>query len=382
MTNNLQFISDHQCIEYVWIDGIQGLRSKTKILSHQIFGYNQNEPNKYLHCIPMWNFDGSSTKQASGKYSEVLLKPVSIFRDPFRKDHHLMVLCETLNPDGTPSESNTRHEANELFLQKQSTDPWFGLECEFFIMKDNGTFKSNTPTATTNMGLEAIQGQYYCGVGCMNVRDRDVVEHIMRACCFAGVQLSGINCEVGPSQYEYQVGIVKGIQAGDHMWMSRYIAERVGELYNKQICWDPKPIKNFNGSGCHVNFSTVGMRNANSMEFLEAPDGPLHQLAKYHKKHMENYGKNNQERMTGKHETSSFGRFTWGRGDRTASIRIPSNSCEYIEDRRPAANMDPYVVTGMIYKTVVLDSDVNHESESIQSMTREEYNKFVNSRKF
>lgn len=335
-------------IEYVWIDGVQGLRSKTKVMS-----YTNTSTRLSLEDVPEWNFDGSSTQQAQGKYSEVILRPVRLFKDPFRDTYNsYMVLCETYNPDGTPAEANNRHEAKRLFDQKEETEPWFGLECEFFLMKDAGSYQSNTPIATNKHGLQAIQGQYYCGVGTKNVFGREVIEEIMQKCIKAGINITGINCEVGPSQWEYQIGICTGIESGDHVWMSKYIAERVSEMHNVQICWHPKPIDNFNGSGCHTNFSTKEMREKDSMEYLEQV---MTKLEAKHDEHMEVYGSDNHLRMTGKHETSSYDKFTWGRGDRTASFRVPTSTCTYIEDRRPASNIDPYLVTSKIYETVVLD---------------------------
>lgn len=335
-------------LEYVWIDGVQGLRSKTRVMDHNDV-LELIEDKTKLGCAPIWNFDGSSTQQAEGHYSEVLLQPVAAFNDPFRLGDHMLILCETLNPDGTPSRSNTRRQAAEIFHKYEYLEMWFGLECEFFLMKDAGTFTSTTPSATTECGLQSIQGQYYCGVGSMNVKDREILEHILQACLYAGVKLSGINCEVGPSQFEYQVGITHGIEAGDHMWMSRYIAERVAEIYRRQICIHPKPIGNFNGSGCHCNFSSKPMRKLDSLEYLQII---IAALEPHHDDCMKIYGSDNQLRMTGRHETSSYTKFTSGIGDRTASIRIPTGTKQYIEDRRPAANMDPYLVTAKITEII------------------------------
>lgn len=61
-----------------------------------------------------WNFDGSSTGQAPGHDSDVYLRPVAIFKDPFRKGDNILVLCETYNNDGTPNSANHRHHANKV----------------------------------------------------------------------------------------------------------------------------------------------------------------------------------------------------------------------------------------------------------------------------
>ena len=70
---------------------------------------------------------------------------------------------------------------------------------------------------------------------------------------------------------------------------------------------------------------------------------------------MIHYGKDNQKRMTGRHETASFDKFTWGVGSRYTSIRIGydtfNNKKGYFEDRRPASNIDPYLVSSLIFQT-------------------------------
>ena len=89
--------------EYIWIDGRKPtakLRSKTKIISGLV---------TKLEHIPPWGFDGSSTEQAEGHFSDCMLKPVYYVTDPINKAPNILVMCEVLNPDGTPHPSNTRH---------------------------------------------------------------------------------------------------------------------------------------------------------------------------------------------------------------------------------------------------------------------------------
>ena len=81
-------------------------------------------------------------------------------------------------------------------------------------------------------------------------------------------------------------------------------------------------------------------------------------LEENHELHMENYGTDNHLRMTGKHETASYDKFTFGVANRGASVRIPTetkkNGKGYFEDRRPASNMDPYIVTSLLAQTILL----------------------------
>jgi glutamine synthetase len=323
-------------VEYIWLDGDNNLRSKTRIID--------------TNTIPDWNFDGSSTNQATTNKSEIIIKPRTVFKDPFRKNNSLMVICDTW-VDNIPHKSNTRIIANNLFNKKLEEKPWYGLEQEYFIF--NNISKNELKKYTK-------QGQYYCSVGTGNSINRTIAEEHLQLCLYAGIKISGINAEVAPSQWEFQIGPCEGIDAGDHLWVARYILLRVAEKYNSIIDFEPKPIKgDMNGSGCHINFSTVNMRNGTDKKSgLEYIYDGIKKLEKNHKIHMEYYGHNNNERLTGKHETSSYDTFTHAEASRGASIRIGKetilNKKGYFEDRRPASNIDPYMATSIIFKTICL----------------------------
>ena len=325
-------------IEYVWLDGNGDLRSKTKILNNAM-------------SIPAWNYDGSSTNQAETGDSEVILKPCSIFKDPFRKNDNLLVMCDTWVDTNTPHKTNTREWANKLFSMKLNKKPWYGLEQEYFIFNNE---------SKKIFDSDAKQGRFYCSVGTNNSINRVIAEEHLQLCLYAGVNISGINAEVAPSQWEFQVGPCTGINTGDHLWIARYILLRVAEKYNAVISFEPKPVKgDWNGSGCHINFSTINMREGDGKKTgLQYIYEGIEKLSKKHIEHMKYYGKDNISRLTGKHETSSYNKFSYGEASRSVSIRIGkdtlNNKKGYFEDRRPASNIDPYLATGIIFKTVCL----------------------------
>jgi glutamine synthetase len=72
--------------------------------------------------------------------------------------------------------------------------------------------------------------------------------------------------------------------------------------------------------------------------------------------HIQNYGAGIERRLTGLHETAPWTEYNYAVSDRGASVRIPWQVAKegkgYIEDRRPNANVDPYVVTRLITETV------------------------------
>lgn len=331
--------------EYIWIGGNNELRSKCRVMD----GYNMDSVSFY----PDWNYDGSSTGQAIGSDSEVIMKPMAVFKCPFRKGDNRMVLCDTYLPSGEPHITNHRVGAVEIFDRKPEEEPWFGLEQEYFLVD----LKTNKP-----LGCESsipAQGQFYCGVGGGNALGRDVVEEHLEKCLYAGLRVSGINAEVAPGQWEFQIGPSVGIEAGDHLWMARYILNRVCEKYGVRVDLTPKLITEINGSGCHANFSTKSTREGTAEKTgLELIDEAIMKLSKKHLEHMMVYGEGNKERMTGHHETASYDEFSFGRANRGRSVRIGNdtinNKSGYFEDRRPASNCNPYLVTAKMFETCCL----------------------------
>ena len=266
-------MSQKSKLEYIWLDGFkptQSLRSKTRI--------ERDFSGKIEDC-PMWSFDGSSTQQAEGNDSDCLLKPVAIFPDPDRSNGYL-VMTEVLNADGTPHESNGR-----ATIDDDDNDFWFGFEQEYFLNDPT----TNLPLGFPENGYPSPQGQYYCSVGAKNAFGRDIVEDHLDQCLEAGINVEGINAEVATGQWEYQVFAKGAKNAGDQVWVARYLAERNAEKWGVSIDLHPKPIKgDWNGSGMHANFSNEVMRTKGGEELFnkicEAFDG------KNIKKHMDVYG--------------------------------------------------------------------------------------------
>ncbi|XP_040013621.1 glutamine synthetase-like [Xiphias gladius] len=337
-------------VTYIWIDGTgEELRNKTRTLD--------SEPES-INDIPEWNFDGSSTYQAEGSNSDMYLIPVRMFRDPFTLDRNKLVLCEVLKYNRLPAETNERASCNKVMEEVKDHHMWFGMEQEYTLLGIDGH-----PFSWPVHGYPSPQGPYYCGVGAKNAYGRDIVECHYKACLYAGVKICGTNAEVMPSQWEFQVGPCEGIEMGDHLWVARYLLHRVCEDFGVVATLDPKPITgNWNGAGCHTNVSTMQMREERGLQYIEEA---IEKLRKKHSKHIRVYdprgGQDNARRLTGLHETSSINDFSAGVANRGASIRIPRQVGQekrgYFEDRRPAANCDPYAVTKAIAHTCLLDSE-------------------------
>ena len=342
-------------VEYIWLGGNNELRSKTRVLDNLDTVTIDSVVTTYVTIddIPVWNYDGSSTGQATGRESEVIIRPKALFNSPFGPPYNYIVLCDTYSPDGSPLYNNARVEAHRLFEQKLEEEPWFGLEQEYFLIDP----RTGRPLG---FNTDGEQGQYYCSVGYENAFGRKLVDEHFRMCLQAGVKIGGINAEVAPGQWEFQIGPCTGIDAGDHLWVARYILQRLGEQHGIIISFEPKPLKgDWNGSGCHTNYSTKKMREGTDEKTgLEFINEAIDKLSKNHSEHMKVYGLGNEERMTGEHETASYDVFTDGVANRGASVRRGNetikNNKGYFEDRRPSSNCDPYLVTSAIFKTTCL----------------------------
>jgi len=331
---------DNAILEYIWLDGYetQNLRSKVKVLS---------DWDGTLSGLPIWNFDGSSTKQATGNDSECILQPVRIYQ--YYKNHYF-VLCEVFNSNMTPHITNSRSLLRKNISSYNDSGFWWGFEQEYFVTK------SSRPLGFPPIGLPDPQGLYYCGVGGNQVKGRLFAEHHLHTCLGMGITLTGINAEVALGQWEYQCFAEDTLKVCDDLWMSRYVLYRLAEEEDWDIDISPKPVAgDWNGSGCHANFSTSHMRDVGGEEYFV---NLMNRFSTNHTSHIDGYGKNNHLRLTGEHETQHIDTFSWGVADRGASIRVPNSTIAagwagYLEDRRPSANCDPYVVAKLIANTTL-----------------------------
>lgn len=341
--------------EYVWLDGTEGvqqLRSKTKIVPI--------DANKdvSLDIFGEWGFDGSSTYQATGHDSDLTLKPCYFVKDPLRSGEGYLVMCEVFTPDNKPHPTNHRAALREMMKKVKDTHaPWGGFEQEYTFLDQEGR-----PIGASVHKFMRPQGPYYCSVGADVAFGRTIVEEHMDACLRAGMMIYGTNGEVMPGQWEFQIGYRGNsnetaciLEMADQVWLARHLLQLISEKHNTVVSFDVKPVKgDWNGAGMHTNFSTTQMRDKSSG--ISAIETAVVALSKRHAEHIQKYGSNNHERLTGKHETCDINTFRSGVADRGCSIRIPrsvsTSGCGYLEDRRPGANANPYEVSFMLVETI------------------------------
>jgi len=363
-------------LEYLWLDANQHLRSKIRNITNKlevIRKINKFLDNKeYIKNVEYktqildilyndngfhWSYDGSSTGQTQGDNTEVILIPVNLIKHPFLKNS-LLLLCSNYDTYGNPVVGNTRHNSEIMFEKYKEKELWFGVEQEFFF------FDKETKKPIDWKGSQQIkQGEYYCGVNRSTSIERDIMNKLIMICNEVGIGICGINQEVAPAQWEYQIGPYDGLEVADHLIFAKYILYILCEKEGLYATFHPKPLNgDWNGSGCHINISSKKTRTK-----LDEPQGlnilsdgnsyvydgysfilkAIERMKKDHENFILNYsGKNNNMRLTGNHETSNSKKFTFGIGTRNTSIRIPAETFNkksgYIEDRRPGSSIDYY----------------------------------------
>ena len=246
-------------LEYIWLDGyepVANLRGKTQVKEFDSF--------PKIEELPLWGFDGSSTRQAEGHNSDCMLKPVAVFPDATKKNGAL-VISEVMMPDG-----KTPHRTNARATILDDPDAWFGFEQEYFLYQDGvplGFPKGG--------GFPPPQGKYYTGVGyeAVGTIAREIVDTHLDLCLEAGINHEGINAEVAKGQWEFQIFGKGSKRAADQMWIARYLLMRLCESYGVDVNFHCKPLGadvDWNGSGMHSNFSTKHMREIGGKPYFEA----------------------------------------------------------------------------------------------------------------
>jgi glutamine synthetase len=352
-------------LEYVWLDGYKpepNLRSKVKIIDEMVSNISE---------IPEWGFDGSSTMQAEGYSSDCYLKPVKMYTSveyPY-KNFTIYVLCEVMDSKGEVHTTNNRAK-----LCEEDEDFWVGFEQEYFIRSGH----NKNIIGFDNGGMIDPQGKYYCGVGGQIV-GRHISDEHLDMCLEYQIGIEGTNAEVALGQWEYQVFAKGKLQSADDLWMSRYFLYKIAEKHGYQIELHPKPIQHgeWNGSGLHTNFSNKRMREVGGEEYFKS----IFKIFESRRRvHIENYGSDNHLRLTGKFETQSIDKFSWGISDRGASIRVPKSVGEtwkgYLEDRRPSSNADPYKILNVICES--LNQSEQHDAVYNEDNIMKKYREFEN----
>ncbi|XP_070391238.1 glutamine synthetase, mitochondrial-like isoform X2 [Dermacentor albipictus] len=297
---DLEQPEDQVFCTYVFVDAtLENVRSKMRVLRY--------EPKSPEEC-PRSTFCGAGTDQwpDAGVDSELYLLPVALFKDPFLKGRNKLVLCEVLNADEQPHES------------------------------------------------------YFYAVGSENTAGRQVADAHIKACSYAGVKLYGSNVEAVISQWEYQIGPLPGVETGDHLWISRYILQRVAEDFGVVVSFEPRPFKSLKMPGCagHINFSTKSSRSEGGLDWINKAIAKLELKHELHLKAYDPRKDANKERLRGNLMATPSREFSAAVSAKTVCVRIPRLTKVagrgFFEDRRPGANVEPYRAMQRLVETLCL----------------------------
>ena len=345
-------------LDYVWLggEGTQNLRTKVKYEMIEVENPQMPpSPDELFSTVSDWSYDGSSTNQANTESSDLVLKPVKAYGNPFVANRggqrgslpSYIIFCEVFNTDGTPHKTNERAKLRELLdsSDESLSTTIFGIEQEYVYWDIVNDWPSGWKwDDKNNKGVEPEEvDSYYCGLGGNAVIHRPIAETHAELCLQMNIAIAGFNSEVMKSQWEYQLQPATALEASDNLWMSRFVLHKLAETRGLGINLEPKPVDGWSGSGAHINISTENMREGTIDDVYSI----LHKLGEEHQDLISVYGEGNDKRLTGTHETESIDTFSYGEMDRTSSIRIPfstiHNGAGHIEDRRPSANVNPYV---------------------------------------
>jgi glutamine synthetase len=309
-------IHDSYILEYIWIDGRGNLRSKYRTAYPKFdSSYAGMGSDNYIP-VEHWNYD-------DGSNNDIVLVPVAHYANPFfEPGRAFLILCDTRRDDGAPTETSFRRDAEKVFESGgRKINPWFSIEQKYLI----------THSEVVNFAQHDEESQRYCcGVGSRATTLRKLAEKHYEYCLHAGLKISGINAEVAPSQWEFQIGSCSGISAGDELWVARYILHKLSEEFGVCISFQLAPVS-VPPSTLNTKFSTEYSRDKNGLKYIY----------------------NYIDRLSKK--CSHDAGFAAADRGASANIRIPNSvlkaGCGYLEDRRPASDADPYQVIASIFST-------------------------------
>ncbi len=364
-------------VEYVWLDSLSQLRSKSRILLWNPDEEKFSVDGKLTENIPDWSFDGSSTDQALSGFSDIILRPVRMIEDPFGMGY--IALCELYSvpekelfqifeklavgssedilefakvSELAPACNDSRVALRRTMISvnilethiNKSVSPIIGFEQEYVLISK----LTGRALGWPKDGFPAPQGNYYCGNGAEKAFGREIATKHLEACIRSKLFISGINAGIAPGQWEYQIGASDPLTISDHLWLSRFLLIREAEKRDVMVSFDPNPVQgNWNGSGLRINFSTSEMREEDGLsKIIEG----CKKLSTKVDKHLKVYGKGCEDRIADA--------FDFNVGDRNTDVRIPLQVAlegkGYLQDRRPCANVDPYEVSKVMIETIVL----------------------------
>ena len=317
--------------QYVWSDKYGEPRVTTKLES-------DHDINKLL-C-----FNGLNTGQSvDTNNSDIYIRPVQRYNNPLIKRtkelEPSIFVCELMLDENKSHSSNERNRSIKVLENYEDVNMSFTLD--FFVTK------KNVPVAFLSNPPPSQQGIFYCGVGGDIAVGQECANDIFQNANRADLNVTQLSGGVAPSQWTIKLEGTAKVKLLDDLICLRYIIAKSAEKYGVTICFHPQLLKEeWNGSACLIEYSNDKMRTDKECNYIR--NTVIKNLDKTHAEYVSKCGEDNNRRLIGTNNTSKNDEFTSAVGKYDCSVRIPKltnvRGHGSIEDRRPGANMDPYVV--------------------------------------
>ena len=327
-------------VEYIWVDNqypSQPLRSQTRML------HLPERPQ--LKDFPVWqnaNFAASASDSAaardcaaarvcttSTKTAAWSLIPVRMYRDPLQFDGKFLLMCEVCDTHGDPHAANYRSRLRTLMnsVAGEAIEPWLGFEQQYTLLRDG------RPLGFPSEGLPKPQGPYVWGAESDNVYGREIAEAHAAACMVAGILICGINAEVTPGQWEFQIGYrgferesSDALAVADDVCLARFLLLRIAEQHGVKISFSgDAQNREWRGAAMHTKFSTALTRDP-----LLGLEAIYIIIAEIRKRAASN--------------ADVLQAITYNNSALHIPHPVARKGYGYLEDRRPAGDEDPYCV--------------------------------------
>ncbi|MEW6031564.1 MAG: type I glutamate--ammonia ligase [Bacillota bacterium] len=329
-------------------------------------------------------FDGSSIHGfVRIEESDMLLRadPATFAVFPWRGDAKggttARLICDVLNPDGTPFAGCPRTVLKRVVAEAREMGytMYAGPEAEFFLFHLD---EDGRPTTRTH-----DQGSYF-DLSPVDLGE-DARQDMVLALQEMGFDIEGSHHEVAPAQHEIDFRYEEALMTADNILTFKVVVRTIAKQHGLHATFMPKPVYGIAGSGMHVHQSLFrGGQNA----FYD-PDAP-NQLSRVCLNYVAGLLRhargftavtnplvNSYKRLVPGYEAPV--NVAWSERNRSPLIRIParrglSTRCEL---RSPDPSCNPYLALAVMLKAGLQGVRENLEppppvERNVYAMTEEE----------
>lgn len=259
------------------------------------------------------------------------------------------IICDVLNPDGTPFEGDPRYILKKEMKKVKDEFGYVlnaGPEAEFFLFKKDD---KGRPTTITH-----DHGSYFDLLP-IDLGEK-VREEIVTTLREMGFEVETAHHEVAEGQHEIDFRYSDALRTADNVITFKLVTKTIALKYGLHATFMPKPVFGINGSGMHTHLSLF--KNGENIFYDKNGKYELSKEALYfiggilkHAKgitFIANPTVNSYKRIVPGYEAPVY--ISWALRNRSALIRIPSATgiARRIEFRSPDPSCNPYLAFAVI----------------------------------